>query len=119
MLSIARSGSKNRYEDLIPLLSFLYGCLFFRHSPRQIRFLSLYLANSDMSRLLLCLTLVSVLVASVLCEVYIPGVTPSAWDEGDKVLLKANKISSTESPVVYDYYDMPFCKRSSRSKVHR
>jgi hypothetical protein len=28
-----------------------------------------------------------------------------------KVSLKANKVTSTKTPVQYDYYDLPFCKR--------
>lgn len=33
-----------------------------------------------------------------------------------KVSLKANKITSTKTPVQYEYYDLPFCKRSRRTK---
>ena len=28
-----------------------------------------------------------------------------------KVSLKANKVTSTKTPLQYDYYDLPFCKR--------
>jgi len=48
---------------------------------------------------------------------YLPGVTPSAWDVGEEVIIKANKISSTDSPIIYDYYDLPFCKRGKKSKT--
>jgi transmembrane 9 superfamily protein 2/4 len=35
-----------------------------------------------------------------------------------KVSLKANKVSSTKTPLQYDYYDLPFCKRrKSKSKA--
>lgn len=60
--------------------------------------------------------LFSVLSFCVNAEVFIPGVTPSVWTDEEMVQLKANKISSTDSPVVYDYYDMPFCKRHAKSK---
>eukprot|EP00605_Chrysophyceae_sp_TOSAG23-4_P001458 GSChrysophyteH1.ASY1.ANO1.1594.1 assembled CDS len=69
------------------------------------------------------LAVVVVLVASLLlvaeCSsiTYIPGVTPSAWDLGEQVMLVANKISSTDSPVVYDYYDLPFCRRDKKAKT--
>jgi hypothetical protein len=50
-------------------------------------------------------------------KLLLPGVTPSAWDDGEQVVLKANKITSTDSPVVYDYYDLPFCKRRKKTKA--
>ena len=50
-------------------------------------------------------------------KLLLPGVTPSAWDDGETVVLKANKITSTDSPVVYDYYDLPFCRRKKRAKA--
>jgi hypothetical protein len=32
--------------------------------------------------------------------------------------LKANKVTSTKTPVQYEYYDLPFCKRGkSRSRA--
>jgi transmembrane 9 superfamily protein 2/4 len=42
---------------------------------------------------------------------YLPGVQPNAFAEGDTVSLKANKVISTKTPLQYDYYDLPFCKR--------
>lgn len=30
--------------------------------------------------------------------------------------LKTNKVTSTKTPLQYDYYDLPFCKRSRRTK---
>ena len=66
--------------------------------------------------------LVVCLLLAVLCAVtsgnsvtYLPGVTPTAWDVDEKVILMANKITSTDSPVVYDYYDLPFCKREKKA----
>ena len=68
---------------------------------------------------MLSLLFLSCLISIVLGNTitYIPGVTPSAWDVGEKVLLVANKISSTDSPVVYDYYDLPFCKMDKKAKT--
>mmetsp|Transcript_8559 Transcript_8559/g.18799 ORF Transcript_8559/g.18799 Transcript_8559/m.18799 type:complete len:637 (+) Transcript_8559:178-2088(+) len=55
-----------------------------------------------------------VVVLLGLCQAvyYLPGVTPNIFKEGDEVALKANKIISTKTPLQYDYYDVPFCKRS-------
>tara|TARA_A100001035_G_scaffold240016_1_gene205328 strand:- start:449 stop:790 length:342 start_codon:yes stop_codon:yes gene_type:complete len=61
------------------------------------------------------------ILAQMLCvamgKLLLPGVTPSSWDDGEHVILKANKITSTDSPVVYDYYDLPFCKRGKKTKA--
>jgi len=46
------------------------------------------------------------------------GVTPGSFQQGDSVSLKANKVTSTKTPLQYDYYDLPFCKkRKSKSKA--
>ena len=66
--------------------------------------------------LLLLLVLLSN-VALVSSNLVLPGVTPSAWDNGEQIVLKANKITSTDDPVVYDYYDLPFCKRRKKTKA--
>lgn len=35
-----------------------------------------------------------------------------------QVLLEANKVTSTKSPLQYDYYDLPFCKpKQSKSRA--
>lgn len=64
--------------------------------------------------------LVAVLVAlyAVLSNAayYLPGVTPSSWDEGEVVMLKTNKVTSTKTPLQYDYYDLPFCKKHKKTK---
>jgi transmembrane 9 superfamily protein 2/4 len=72
---------------------------------------------------------------SVLASYYLPGVQPNHYEQGDKVtilpeyfssflssvvfffqiVLKANKVTSTKTPLHYEYYDLPFCKRG-RSK---
>mmetsp|Transcript_2375 Transcript_2375/g.5035 ORF Transcript_2375/g.5035 Transcript_2375/m.5035 type:complete len:639 (-) Transcript_2375:247-2163(-) len=49
---------------------------------------------------------------------YLPGVQPNAFLEGGPVSLKANKVISTKTPLQYDYYDLPFCKRKrTKSKA--
>eukprot|EP01035_Chromulina_nebulosa_P020450 gene20450-26535_t len=42
---------------------------------------------------------------------YLPGVSPKSFQPGDGVTLKANKVISNKTPLQYDYYDLPFCKR--------
>lgn len=35
-----------------------------------------------------------------------------------QVILKANRVTSTKTPLQYDYYDLPFCKRGkSRARA--
>lgn len=73
---------------------------------------------------------------------YLPGVTPNYFQQGQgvscrdpyrftfvnlkvflflrnlQVALKANKVTSTKTPVQYEYYDLPFCKKGrSKSKA--
>eukprot|EP00599_Poterioochromonas_sp_BG-1_P005069 CAMPEP_0173148594 /NCGR_PEP_ID=MMETSP1105-20130129/9814_1 /TAXON_ID=2985 /ORGANISM="Ochromonas sp., Strain BG-1" /LENGTH=320 /DNA_ID=CAMNT_0014063281 /DNA_START=248 /DNA_END=1207 /DNA_ORIENTATION=+ len=64
------------------------------------------------------LALVLIICQSAFAAYYLPGVTPNIYDEGDKVILKANKVTSTKTPVQYDYYDLPFCKKGrAKSKA--
>jgi transmembrane 9 superfamily member 2/4 len=42
---------------------------------------------------------------------YLPGVHPNYYQQGETISLKANKVISTKSPVQYEYYDLPFCKK--------
>ena len=52
--------------------------------------------------------------------IIILGVTPGSFQQGDSVSLKANKVTSTKTPLQYDYYDLPFCKkRKSKSNPNR
>lgn len=48
---------------------------------------------------------------------YLPGVSPRAFEDAETVFLKANKVTSTKTPLQYDYYDLPFC-RNEKSKSH-
>jgi transmembrane 9 superfamily protein 2/4 len=41
---------------------------------------------------------------------YLPGVTPRTYKEGEKVSIKVNKLTSTQTQLPYDYYDLPFPK---------
>jgi transmembrane 9 superfamily protein 2/4 len=82
----------------------------------------------------------ALLLALGVCQAafYLPGVTPNVFQEGEtvswrlpfaddaslsndrspQVSLKANKVISTKTPLQYDYYDLPFCKRrKTKSKA--
>lgn len=64
--------------------------------------------------------IIALLLTAGLCQSahYLPGVNPNAFHEGDQVSLKANKVISTKTPLQYDYYDLPFCKRKkTKSKA--
>ena len=41
--------------------------------------------------------------------------TPNHFKAGDAVTLKASKVTSTKTPLQYDYYDLPFCKKGGES----
>ncbi len=41
---------------------------------------------------------------------YLPGVAPANFVEGQRVELKVNKITSTQTQIPYDYYSFPFCR---------
>ena len=56
------------------------------------------------------LLVILTLFPGILGSFYLPGVTPSHFNDGEKVVLKANKVTSTKTPLQYDYYDLPFCK---------
>ena len=45
---------------------------------------------------------------------YLPGVTPNSFKDGDTVLLKSSKVTSTNTPLQYDYYDLPFCVKEEK-----
>jgi transmembrane 9 superfamily protein 2/4 len=43
---------------------------------------------------------------------YLPGVAPREYKVGEKVELKVNKLTSTQTHLPYDYYSHKFCKPS-------
>lgn len=64
--------------------------------------------------------IVALLLAAGLCQAahYLPGVSPNAFQDGEQISLKANKVISTKTPLQYDYYDLPFCKKKkTKSKA--
>ena len=43
-------------------------------------------------------------------SLYLPGVSPNDFENGEPVSLKVNKLSSTRTHLPYDYYSLPFCR---------
>merc|ERR1719217_1959294 len=41
---------------------------------------------------------------------YLPGVAPREFQDGERVEVKVNKLTSTMTQLPYDYYRLPFCK---------
>ncbi|KAJ1482342.1 hypothetical protein T484DRAFT_1804123 [Baffinella frigidus] len=46
---------------------------------------------------------------------YLPGVAPRTFKDGESVNMKVQTLVSTETPLQFDYYQLPFCKPK---KVH-
>lgn len=67
-----------------------------------------------MSNIFLSICLVAVLIFATVTHAYLPGVTPNTFHDKENVVLKANKITSTSTPLQYDYYDLPFCRRRGK-----
>ena len=49
-----------------------------------------------------------------LCDIcqafYVPGVAPQDFSEGDKIDVRAIKMTSSHTQLPYEYYSLPFCK---------
>jgi len=41
---------------------------------------------------------------------YLPGVAPRAFKDGEAVQMKVQTLVSTETPLQFDYYQLPFCE---------
>ncbi len=48
---------------------------------------------------------------------YLPGVAPIEYDQGEKVELKLNKLTSTKTQLPYEWYSLPFCRPSEVEHV--
>jgi transmembrane 9 superfamily protein 2/4 len=63
------------------------------------------------------LTAISLL--AVLCTVqgfYLPGTAPKEYHDGDYAEVMANTLTSISTHLPYDFYDLPVCKPTKRSK---
>jgi len=63
-----------------------------------------------MKRFLSCALSALILGKDAVHALYLPGVNPNSFAEGDRVELKVNKITSTKTLMPVDYYRLPFCK---------
>ena len=67
--------------------------------------------------------LVTILVLNFLCDIanafYVPGVAPQDFSEGDKIDVRAIKMTSSHTQLPYEYYSLPFCKPSSGEIVYK
>jgi len=61
----------------------------------------------------LCLMLVALMPLAH--AFYLPGVAPKTFQDGETVTVKVQTLVSTETPLQFDYYQLPFCKPP---KVH-
>jgi transmembrane 9 superfamily protein 2/4 len=50
------------------------------------------------------------LAASPAAGFYLPGVAPKEFDDGERVEVKVNKLTSIRTQLPYDYYSLPFCR---------
>jgi len=41
---------------------------------------------------------------------YVPGVAPTDFKQGDKISVKAIKMTSSHTQLPYEYYSLPFCQ---------
>ncbi len=49
-------------------------------------------------------------IASPAIAFYLPGVAPKAFKDGEKVNMKVQTLVSPETPLQFDYYQLPFCQ---------
>jgi len=52
----------------------------------------------------------AVVGAKTASALYLPGVAPIEYGEGDKVELKVNKLTSVKTQLPYRYYELPYCQ---------
>ena len=57
-----------------------------------------------------CLLLFGLLGLHAVHAFYLPGVAPRAFKDGEEINLKVQTLVSTETPLQFDYYQLPFCK---------
>ncbi|XP_063234730.1 transmembrane 9 superfamily member 4 [Bacillus rossius redtenbacheri] len=50
---------------------------------------------------------------------YVPGVAPVEFKKGDRIEVKAVKMTSTHTQLPYDYYSLPFCVPKNRKVVYK
>lgn len=63
-----------------------------------------------MSTVSIVSALVFALVARSCSGFYVPGVAPTDFKEGDAIVVKAIKMTSSHTQLPYEYYSLPFCQ---------
>ncbi|CAN8067727.1 unnamed protein product [Agarophyton chilense] len=48
---------------------------------------------------------------------YLPGIAPVSYEEGTKLEVMANKLTSPRNKLPYDYYSLPFCGSESKKDL--
>lgn len=49
-------------------------------------------------------------LASPVLSFYLPGVAPRAFKDGETINMKVQTLVSPETPLQFDYYQLPFCQ---------
>jgi transmembrane 9 superfamily member 2/4 len=55
-------------------------------------------------------------VPAVAHAFYLPGIAPNDYEEGARLTVLANKLTSTTNHIPYDYYSLPFCAPAEHVK---
>ena len=50
---------------------------------------------------------------------YVPGVAPVEFRQGDRIDVKAVKLTSTHTQLPYEYYSLPFCLPKNRTLIYK
>lgn len=72
-----------------------------------------------MRRLVTIPLLICLLLISVATSFYLPGIAPTEYEVGASLQVLANKIVSSKNVVPFDYYSLPFCGPTDKSKRRR
>lgn len=50
---------------------------------------------------------------------YIPGVAPVEFKKGDRIEVRAVKMTSTQTQLPFEYYSLPFCPPKNRTYSYK
>lgn len=65
--------------------------------------------------MLIRLIILTSLSVKLSCAFYIPGVAPVEFKKGDKIEVRAVKMTSTQTQLPFEYYSLPFCPPKNRT----
>ncbi|OXA63498.1 Transmembrane 9 superfamily member 4 [Folsomia candida] len=63
--------------------------------------------------------LVLLLSSDGVLSFYVPGVAPVEFKKGDPLVIKAVKMTSSQTQLPYSYYSLPFCKPNASKLVYK